>query len=125
MSPRAGAVDPAAGGAADEDGSWLDLGVRTEDVAQWRDEGFGAFEAALAQGDGFTPSMAVHHRRQLERVAHTWIRQGLDSVEGLEWHRAGFAAADAVKWRSQGVDLSTARIRRDGFDRRFTPRGSA
>jgi hypothetical protein len=110
-------VAPAIVGGPDEDAAWVDLGVHAEDVAAWKAEGFGRFDAALAQGDGFTPSIAVHYRRQLRRVARTWVRQGLDSLEGLRWHRAGFAAADALRWRSQGVDVATARIRRDGYER--------
>jgi hypothetical protein len=108
---------PALAGGPDEDAAWVDLGVHAEDVAAWKAEGFGPFHAALAQGDGFTPSIAVHYRRQLRRVARTWVRQGLGSPEGLSWHRAGFAASGAVRWRSQGVDVATARIRRDGYER--------
>jgi hypothetical protein len=114
MSPEG--VVPATVGTSNEDGQWLDLGISAEDVSEWKANGFGAFEAALAQGDGFTPSFARHYRNQLRRIADTWIREGLDSVEGLHWHRAGFAAADAVQLRSQGVDVSTAQIRREGFD---------
>jgi len=110
-------VAPAIVGGPDEDAAWADLGVHAEDVAAWKVRGLGPFDAALAQGDGFTPSIVTHYLRQLLRVAHIWEHQGLNSVEGLQWHRAGFAAADAVRWRSQRVDVATARIRRDGYDR--------
>jgi len=109
-------VAPAIVGGPDEDAAWVDFGVHAEDVAAWKAEGFGPFDAALAQGDGFTPSISIHYRRQLRRVARAWVRQGLGSLEGLRWHQAGFAAADALRWRSQGVDVATARIRRDGYE---------
>jgi len=101
----------------DEDAAWVDLGVHAEDVAAWKAEGFEPFDAALAQGDGFTPLIAIHYRRQLRRIARTWVRQGLGSLEGLGWHQAGFAAADAVRWQAEGVAVATARIHRDGFER--------
>ncbi len=101
----------------DEDAAWVDLGVHAEDVAAWKAEEFGPFDAALAQGDGFTPLIAIHYRRQLRRITRTWVRQGLSSLEGQRWHQAGFAAADALRWRAQGVAVVTARIRRDGYER--------
>jgi len=104
-------------GEVDEDARWSNLGVRDDDIAGWKAEGFGPFDAALAQGDGFTPTIVGPYRRQLRRVARTWVRQGLGSLEGLVWHQAGFTAADAQRWRSQGVDVATARIRRDGYER--------
>ncbi len=106
----------ATSGAQDGDGQWAELGVPAQDVAQWKAQGFGPFEAALAQGDGFSPSIVTHYRRQLLRIARAWERQCLDSAEGLHWHRAGFAVPDAVRWRAQGVDVATARIHRDGYD---------
>lgn len=110
-------VAPAIVGGPDEDAAWIDLGVHAKDVAAWKAEGFGPFDAALAQGDGFTPTIVRPYRRQLQRVARTWVRQGLDSLEGLHWHQAGFTAADAQRWMSQGVDVATTRIRRDGYER--------
>ncbi len=107
----------------DHDGRWAALGVPAQDVAQWKAQGFRPFEAALAQGDGFTPSIVKHHRHQLLRIAKTWERADLDSAEGLRWHRAGFASPDAVRWRALGVDVATARIRRDGYDHRPEPSG--
>ena len=40
------------------------------------------FEAAPAQGDGYTPATAAHYRRELRRFARVWMDQGLDSAEG-------------------------------------------
>jgi hypothetical protein len=73
------------------------------------------FGAALARGDGFTPSFAVHYLRQLRRTIGAWSRASMDSSEGLRWHRAGFAARDATKWRSLGVDVDNARSRHGGY----------
>ncbi len=99
----------------DENARWSDLGVPSDDIAEWRAHGFGPFESALARGDGFTPVTAMHCRRQIRRTARTWVNQGLDSLEGLRWHQAGLTATDASRWRSQGVDVATARTRRDGY----------
>jgi len=98
--PDAPATAPALAGGPDEDPAWGDLGVHVEDVMTWKAEGFGPFDAALAQWDGFTPSIAIHYRRQLRRIARTWVRQGLGFLEGLRWHQAGFNAFDAVRWRA-------------------------
>lgn len=99
-----------------EDARWAELGVPTREVAHWKAQGFGPFEAALARGDGFTPLMVTHYRHQFLRTSRAWKRQGLDDGEGLRWHRAGFAVAEALRWRGRGVDVATARIRRDGYD---------
>lgn len=123
MRPVRGVAAPVVAGEVEEDARWSDLGVRTEDVAEWKANGLGPFEAALAQGDGFTPTTVTHYRRQLRRIARPWARRGLDSREGLRWHQAGFAAGDALGWRSQGVDVATARIRRDGYGRGSTRTG--
>jgi hypothetical protein len=125
MQGALGAVAPAIVGGPDEHAAWAALGVRGDDVGAWKAEGFGPFDAALAQGDGFTPAIVGPYRRQLRRVAPTWVRQGLGSLEGLRWHQAGFTAADAQRCRSQGVDIVTARIRRDGYERGSARRGPA
>ena len=116
-------VAPAIVGGPDEDAAWIDLGVHAKDVAAWKAEGFGPFDAAMAQGDGITPTIAGPYRHQLRRTARRWVRQGLGSLEGPVWHQAGFTAADAQRWRSQGVDVATARIRRDGYGRGSTRTG--
>ncbi|HZU80765.1 MAG TPA: hypothetical protein VE991_12685 [Acidimicrobiales bacterium] len=100
-----------------------ELGIDAKDAADWSDVGFGPFEAALAHGDGFTPSIIEHYRHQLERIARSWAEVGLDCAEGLQWHRAGFAAKEAASWRAQGVDVETARARRAGYV--HAPRGAA
>lgn len=95
-----------------DDHRWDDLGVHPEDVAEWKAQGFGPFEAAMAQGDGFTPSVVSHYRQQFLQVVGSWVREHLDSEEGLRWHRAGFAAKEAVRWRAEGMDVEAARARR-------------
>jgi hypothetical protein len=80
---------------------WEELGVPADAIAAWRSLGFGPFEAALARGDGFTPSTAAHCRRQLQQVARRWARYGLDSAEGLAWHRAGHPPAQALRLRDR------------------------
>lgn len=110
-------VAPVIVGGRDEDTLWVDLGVHAKDAGAWAAKGFGPFDAALAQGDGFTPQTVGPYRRQLRRVAHTWVRQGLGSLEGLRWHQGGFSAADAQWWRSQSADVATARIRSGGYQR--------
>jgi hypothetical protein len=120
MRPARDVVAPVVVGDVDEDARWSDLGVRSEAVDGWKANGFGPFEAALAQGDGFTPATVAPYRRQLCRIARAWVRQGLDASEGLRWHEAGFSAGDALRWRSQGIDLATARTLRDGYGRGTT-----
>jgi hypothetical protein len=112
------AIDPAPGPhpEAGETPRWDELGVDPTLVDAWKDIGFSAFQAALAQGDGFTPSFAVHYRHQLQQVAESWVGAGLGSAEGLRWHRAAFSAREAVTWRSQSVDVDTAQARRAGYD---------
>lgn len=94
---------------------WEELGLDGARAPAWKAIGFAPFEGALASGDGFTPGNAVHHRRQLHRLARTWNRSGLGTAEGLRWHRAGFTAPEARRWRSNGVDLESARLVRAGW----------
>lgn len=97
---------------------WEAFGVDPAEVSGWDQLGFDAFDAALAQGDGFTTMNASHHRRPLLKTADRWRTVGLASAEGLCWHRAGFAAKEATRWRSEGVDVETARGLRAGYLRR-------
>jgi hypothetical protein len=92
---------------------WETLRVHPAQVEEWKRLGFDPFEAALAQGDGFTP--AFHYRRQLGTMADRWRRVGLNSVDGLRWHQAGFGVKEATRWRSLGVDVEAARGRRAGY----------
>jgi len=94
---------------------WDEFGVARSEVTGWKAINFGPFEAAMAHGDGFTPSSAVHHRRQLHKVARSWEHVGLATTEGMRWHRAAFSANEAVRWRSRGCDMETARSRRAGY----------
>ncbi len=103
---------------------WELFGVPVAEVPAWKALEFGPFDAALAHGDGFTPTDAVHYRRQLCKTANRWRRTGLASAEGLRWHRAGFAVTEAVRWRSLGVEVETARARRDGWGVGFSTRQS-
>ncbi|MGH9029101.1 MAG: hypothetical protein ACRDV4_05750 [Acidimicrobiales bacterium] len=97
---------------------WQELRVEATQVEHWKAIGFGPFEAAIAQGDGFTPFMAVHHRHQLQRIARSWVRRGLGTAEALRWHRAGFTAKETKRWRSSGFEVETARARRAGYTTR-------
>jgi len=94
---------------------WDEFGVHPAQVAGWKMLGFDSFEAAMAQGDGFTPAFAVHYRRQLRATAGRWRGVGLDSVDGLRWHRAAFGTKEATQWRALGVDVEAARGRRAGY----------
>ena len=96
-------------------GNWEAFGVAPSEVPAWKALGFGPFEAAMAHGDGFTPTFAVHYRRQLRKAAAFWREAGLDCPEGLRWHRAGFVAKEATRWRSLGIDVETARALRAGY----------
>lgn len=102
-------------GRLDDDAAWIIFGVRGDDVSAWKAQHVGPFEAALAQVDGFTPSIVGPFRQQLQRVACTWVHQGLDSPEGVRWHQAGFAARESRRWCSEGVDIATAMVRRGGY----------
>jgi len=95
--------------------NWDAFDVHPAQVAGWKMLGFDSFEAAMAQADGFTPVFAVHYRRQLRATAGRWRRVGLDSVDGLRWHRAAFVAKEATRWRALGVDVEAARGRRAGY----------
>lgn len=94
---------------------WEVFGVRPTQVEGWKSLGFEPFEAALAQGDGYTPAFAVDYRQHLQVTATWWTRVGLASVEGLRWHRAGFGAKEAARWRLLGVDVEAARGQRAGY----------
>jgi hypothetical protein len=63
--------------------NWDAFGVHRAQVVGWKMLGFDSFEAAMAQGDGFTPAFAADYRRQLRATAGRWRRVGLDSVDGL------------------------------------------
>jgi hypothetical protein len=94
---------------------WNSFDVHLTNVEGWKGLDFDAFEAAIAQGDGYTPQFAVDYRHQLRATAGRWKRAGLCSEEGLRWHRAGFSAKEATRWRSQGFDVKAAKSRRDGY----------
>jgi len=94
---------------------WDEFGVGPSDVTGWQAISFDPFEAAMAHGDGFTPSSAVHYRHQLHKIARSWEHVSLATTEGLRWHRAAFSAKEAVRWRSRGCDMNTARARRAGY----------
>lgn len=96
--------------AGDNSGDWSGLGVRADAVEAWQALGMDAFDAALAQGDGYGPTSARHYRSQLLAVAQTWRAAGLGDADGLAWHRAGFGAAEAVRWRARGMGLDTAAL---------------
>lgn len=95
--------------------SWKEFGVPALEVQGWKALDFEPFAAALAHGDGFTPSNAIHSHRQLMKIAAAWRRVGMDSIEGLAWHRAGFGVKTAVQWHMDGVDVQTASKRRAGY----------
>jgi len=65
---------------------WEALGFDTAPTSDWATVGFDAFEAALALGDGFNLTSAVHERSLLHRVAADWSEAELRSVEGLHWY---------------------------------------
>ena len=94
---------------------WETFDIHLTNVEGWKVLGFDAFEAAIAQGDGYTPQFAVDYRSQLRTTAGRWKQAGLCSEEGLRWHRAGFGAKEATRWRSQGFDVKAARSQRDGY----------
>lgn len=88
---------------------WGEMGVPPDDVEGWQQLGFGPFEAALAQGDGYTAFNSVHSRHQLLKTAAGWRNIGLDNAEGRRWHRAGFAPRQVSKYLQDGVTLEMAR----------------
>ena len=94
---------------------WETFDIHLTQVERWKAMGFDAFEAAIAQGDGYTPQSATDYCSQLRATAGRWKQAGLCSEEGLRWHRAGFGAKEATHWRSQGLDVKAARSQRDGY----------
>jgi hypothetical protein len=84
---------------------WEAFGFDGSEESAWDRAGFDAFEAALAHGDGFTYTTAVHSRRMLHKIAADWRDAGLDCVEGLGWHQAGFTVTEALKLRERDHDV--------------------
>lgn len=75
----------------------------------WEEAGFDEFEGQLAAADGFSPSMAVHYRASLKKVAESWRQAGMADEEGLRWHIAGFPARLAGECHRQGRTLDEVR----------------
>jgi hypothetical protein len=95
---------------------WDAFGFSESETIGWKHVGFDAFEAALAHGDGFIPVSAAHSQRMLHKVAAAWRDAGLDSLEGLRWHQAGFRGpSDALRWRANDRDVASAMAARDGY----------
>ncbi len=115
MSPGSGADGAQATGEGEHAEGWEELGVDAGEAAAGQAIGFGPFEAALAAGDGFTPSFAAHYRAQLRRTAQAWLRSGMGEVEALGWHRAGFGVGEALRWRARGAYPQEAARRAAGF----------
>ena len=88
--------------------NWGAFGVHPAQVAGWEMLGFDPFEAAMAQGDGFTPAIADHYLRQLRTTADRWKQVGLDSRDGLHWHQAGFNVKETLRFRATNHDVSSA-----------------
>ena len=108
--------------AASNPEDWEAFSIHSAHVAGWKALGFDPFEAAIAQGDGYTPLFAVDYRNQLRSTADRWKREGLPSEEALRWHQAGFGAKEATRWRSQGFDVEAARAQLAGYcTRRLSP----
>lgn len=101
-----------------ESETWAEFEIPQLEIKGWKTAGLSPFEAALAHGDGFTPLIALHYRRQLRKTAAAWQRVDLDTKEGLFWHRAGFTAKEAVKWRDAGVSLAAARASQHRYNKR-------
>lgn len=79
---------------------WERFGIDAGQRSAWEELGFGPFAAALALADGFAPHFAAGYRHQLLKTASAWQRLGLDSEQGLEWHREGLAAKEAAARKS-------------------------
>jgi hypothetical protein len=88
---------------------WDEFGVREDLVPAWQECGFSAFEAALAQGDGYGPDFAEKYRSVVKQEAAKWRELGLDTLEGLNWQRANFSATDAAHWIERGVGIDAAK----------------
>ena len=103
----AGGVRELGGVDAPED-QWEAFGIRDGSVEGWRALGFGPFEAALAQGDGYGPESVRHVATRLQQLAGVWRHVGMASAEGLRWHRAGFDAKEAARLQDRGIPLERA-----------------
>lgn len=57
----------ALGEPAPERGNWEEFGFEPAEASGWTALGFGPFEVALARGDGYTPMVATHYTRQLQK----------------------------------------------------------
>ena len=94
---------------------WGAFGLDPATAADWGREGFDAFQAALAHGDGFNLVAAVHLRKMVRRLALAWKDAGTELVEDLRWHRAGFTAKEANRYRARNLDVWTALAIRNGY----------
>ena len=95
---------------------WGASGFSESETTGWKHVGFDAFEAAFVHGDGFIPSSAAHSQRMLHKAAAAWRDAGMDSLEGLRWHQAGFSGpSDARRWRANDRDVASAMAARDGY----------
>lgn len=83
----------------DVEAEWAGLGVHAWAIDSWREAGFSPFEAALAQGDGFTPMAAAYDRRKLQKTADSWRRVGKTPSQALQLHRSGQGARRYAKQR--------------------------
>jgi hypothetical protein len=95
---------------------WDAFGISRSETIGWKHVGFDEFEAAFAHGDGFIPASAAHSQRMLHKAAAAWRDAGLDSLEGLRWHQAGFRGpAEALRWWANDRDVASAMAARDGY----------
>jgi hypothetical protein len=94
---------------------WEAFDFDATQASDWGRTGFDAFEAALALGDGFNLTSAVHVRSLLHQTATDWRDAGLGCVEGLRWHQAAFSVKEALRWRARNHSVSLAMAIRDGY----------
>src|SRR6185437_4756258 len=90
----------------DSETEWEELGVHDWAVNQWQGAGITPFEAAIAQGDGFSPLFAAHYRRSLRKSADAWIRAGIEPFQALQSHRRGLTAKQVAKQRLDTSNLT-------------------
>jgi len=73
-------------------------GVPSQERQAWSGIGIQPMDAKFLRQNGFTPL-----------DTKSWVQSGLSSATSIiDWHRAGFTAAQAAKWLKKGMSLKEA-----------------
>lgn len=72
--------------------------IPTDEKLAWQGIGMNALAAKELRGNGLTPA-----------GTREWLKAGIKSPQEIAgWHRAGYEAHQALKWRMKGLTLQDA-----------------